>query len=141
MPKPFESASSMLPTRLFKERPSTAVVKDPRDKSQPTAFHMLVPDATVIRSTLTRSFKPWIRADFPNSSLTSNVQPDQGCASHPMSIVSMGPICSIVLRTPSDTGVIPVVPEVNCSQLKSPVFEPAVPPPGVFPGVSGIVNC
>lgn len=36
---------------------------------------------------------------------------------------------------------MPVVPEVNCSQLKSPVFEPAPPPPGVLPGVSGIVNC
>lgn len=58
-----------------------------------------------------------------------------------MSIVSIGPICSIVLKTPSETGVIPVVPEVNCSQLKSPVFEPVTPPPGVFPGVSGIVNC
>lgn len=64
-----------------------------------------------------------------------------GCASHPMSIVSIGPICSIVLKTPSETGVIPVVPEVNCSQLKSLALEPAAPPPGVFPGVSGIVNC
>jgi hypothetical protein len=33
------------------------------------------------------------------------------------------------------------VPEVNCSQLKSPAFVPAAPPLGVFPGVSGIVNC
>lgn len=138
MPKPFEC--NMVHANPPPFQGETGYRYSQRSKRLRT-FHMLVPNATVVKYTLKRKSKPQACAGFPNSSLTPNAQHVQGCASHPMSIVSIGPICSIVLKTPSETGVIPVVPEVNCSQLKSPVFEPPAPPPGVFPGVSGIVNC
>lgn len=54
---PFECASFMLPTRLLKERPSTAAAKDQREKSidsLPLCSRQIV----VVKSTLTRSVKP-----------------------------------------------------------------------------------
>lgn len=47
-------------TCLFNERPSTAAAKDRaiENQSQPTAFPVLVPDATVIKSTLMRNSEP-----------------------------------------------------------------------------------